>query len=317
MRDPEDSNAAGKHHATFLLCDPEGVMHRETLRKHVSPTRLRFKVKSLQLDTEISTDTRTQALAMTPSGHPDCSHTLFGVALVYLAEDTSYSSISYALRCALDLIRDSNNLVVDRVRDAVALLADLTRRGLLIRGDQQILLELYQEILHFLPMVAFDGRSIHSRLRILAKTVTLATNGAVIALRQGQHDVAIEILEEDRAFFWSQYLRARMSMVELPEQLRDQLIFADGGLDGSSLSKERTLENESTPEELHNIGRCFESLVAQARTYPGFERFYFQIPTRRLLSQQARFPWWHSFLLRIVHMLWSCETALSRFNPLS
>jgi hypothetical protein len=160
-------------------------------------------------------------LAMTPSIYPDCSHTLFGATLIYLIEDTSYSSITYALKCALDAIRDSNNVAVDRVRDAVTLLADLAMRGLLIRGDQQILLELYRDVLHFLPMVAFVRLSIHSHSRILAKTDALATTGAVIALQHGEQDLAIEILEEGYAFFWSQYLRVRVSRVELPEQLGD------------------------------------------------------------------------------------------------
>ena len=76
-----------------------------------------------------------------------------------------------------------------------------------------------------LPRVAYFGLDIGSRLRALADADKLAVNGAAHALILEQPQLAIELLEQGRAVFWSQHLRLRTAFDALPSQLHQELRF--------------------------------------------------------------------------------------------
>jgi hypothetical protein len=227
---------------------------------------------NIQANAEPAKKNQMQPLHTTLSSHLDRSYTLLITALDYLTEDSSYRGITLVLNYALEVIQDPGTTAFYRVRGVVGLLVFLKQRRLLDLGDPQALLAIYQELRHLIRIATFEGLSVDSRLRVVARTDTLATTGAVVAIRQGQHDTAIEILEDGRAFFWLQYLRLRVPFEDLPVHFREQLDAAARKLESLSPDEEDTFDGEMAAEH-YKMGQHFESLVAEVRSHPGFRRF--------------------------------------------
>jgi tetratricopeptide (TPR) repeat protein len=81
-------------------------------------------------------------------------------------------------------------------------------------------LEAYQAAVGLLPRLAMLGLDLQSRQRGLAR------DAAACAIRLAQYDIAVELLEEGRAVFWSQALQLRTPMTDLRDaapELEEQL----------------------------------------------------------------------------------------------
>lgn len=112
----------------------------------------------------------------------------------------------------------------------------------------------------------------------------MASNGAAHALVLCQPQVAIELLEQGRAVFWSQHLRLRTAFHALPSELAGKL--AETAFILERHSHAFPAEEEQTADDNHTkaahdiesakrrrLGADFEALICQARAIPGFERF--------------------------------------------
>jgi len=77
-------------------------------------------------------------------------------------------------------------------------------------------LEAYQAVIEFLPHMAMVGLNLQARWRALTSgSDGLARDAAACAIRSGQYERAVELLEEGRAVFWSQALQLRTPMTNL------------------------------------------------------------------------------------------------------
>jgi tetratricopeptide (TPR) repeat protein len=74
----------------------------------------------------------------------------------------------------------------------------------------------YHAAIELLPRLAMLGLDLQSRQHALTSNSDgLARDAAACAVRAGQYDSAVELLEEGRAVFWSQALALRTPMADL------------------------------------------------------------------------------------------------------
>lgn len=79
-------------------------------------------------------------------------------------------------------------------------------------------LEAYHAAIQLLPRMAMLGLDLQSRQQALTSgSDGLARDAAACAIRSGQYDKAVELLEEGRAVFWSQALQLRTPIAHLRE----------------------------------------------------------------------------------------------------
>jgi hypothetical protein len=77
-------------------------------------------------------------------------------------------------------------------------------------------LEAYQAVIEFLPHMAMVGLNLQARWRALTSgSDGLACDAAACAIRWGQYEKAVKLLEEGRAVFWSQALQLCSPMTTL------------------------------------------------------------------------------------------------------
>lgn len=141
----------------------------------------------------------------------------------------------------------------------------------------------YRLMISLLPRAAYFGPSAQARLEILYQARKLAICAASYALQLSQPEVAVELLEEGRAVFWSHYMRLRTSFDDLPLELARTFKVTSRKLEEKLTSGSK----EDQMAEHRRLGEQWEILLSKARSIPGFERFL--LPnTFNSLSHAAR-----------------------------
>ncbi|TFK35286.1 CHAT domain-containing protein [Crucibulum laeve] len=166
--------------------------------------------------------------------------------------------------------------------------------------DHESALEAYQVAIELLPRLATLGIDVKLRQEILkTKSNGLARSAATCAIRRGQLEKAVELLEEGRGIFWSQALQLRTPMDDLKTvsplleaKLREisksleQRSFRTTDLSSDISHKERSiLELKATKFQLLNS--TWMTAVEDVRKLPGFE--HFMLPRRFSELKQAAF----------------------------
>ncbi|KDQ52320.1 hypothetical protein JAAARDRAFT_138934 [Jaapia argillacea MUCL 33604] len=149
-------------------------------------------------------------------------------------------------------------------------------------NDHESALGAYVDAIRFLPRLAMLGLNIQSRQNVMtAGTDGLARHAAACAIRKDKYALAIELLEEGRAVFWSQALHLRAPFDEL------RLKAPDIALDLEIISKELerrslhgfahghadALEIERQSEDLRRLNDSWLKGLNLARSIGGFEDF--------------------------------------------
>jgi tetratricopeptide (TPR) repeat protein len=207
--------------------------------------------------------------------------------LVYAAElymeDTPYQDVAMALelvsaalvepqrdvRSRIQGVKTFLNMVETRYRDVFPLATSTV---------QMQLLDMYALLIALLPRVAFFGLRLHSRLKSLSMSHSVALAAASHALNISLPERALKILEQGRAVLWTHSLRLRFAIEDVPEQFRSPLIAVArklervidapplGGNHDPHSADAEAAERRKQSEELN-------MLVKQIRGVPGMDRF--------------------------------------------
>jgi tetratricopeptide (TPR) repeat protein len=222
------------------------------------------------------------ALLILPYNHPDRALVIMGLAHIHLLRGTVYFDPNAAISFLEDALSDANRSPQLRLAEATEVFKsfeELLRYLDVTAAFRTRLLEAYRLALSLLPHVAYFGLDHRSRLRALLKGGTLVSTAATHALLLHKTAIALELLEEGRAVFWTQHLRLRTPFDALPKNLRHELRLAAEHLevqsspsscDGSSNQFKARQEAEAARRR--QLGEHFSDLMARARTIPGFDR---------------------------------------------
>ncbi|KDQ50727.1 hypothetical protein JAAARDRAFT_707686 [Jaapia argillacea MUCL 33604] len=149
-------------------------------------------------------------------------------------------------------------------------------------------LEAYGAAIGFLPSLAMLGQDLSSRQAALTSgSDGLARNAAAVAIREGEFERAVELLEEGRAVFWSQALQLRTSFDDLrlrAPELADQLQMISQRLEQDSyrgVSKVMmesydvalAAVSETQSRHLRLLGDEWLACLQKVRCVEGFDRF--------------------------------------------
>ena len=156
----------------------------------------------------------------------------------------------------------------------------------------------YQAAIELLPRVAMLGLDLQSRQRALTSgSDGLARNAAACAIRSGQYDRAVELLEEGRAVFWSQALQLRTPLTDLRDaapELEQKLTCISLKLEQGSLrdvsrslpySPQRVLSIEKEATHFRHLNNEWLATLEEVRKLDGFRDFLY--PSRLSTLQSA------------------------------
>jgi tetratricopeptide (TPR) repeat protein len=262
--------------------------------------QLRFHAKGAIYDIKAAMKYQTMALECVPAGHPGRSRVLYGLARIHAAKDTPYHDFPLALEHTARALHDMICGVQSRIQDFLDLLPDITSAASQHEEVGHKLLEVFRHALQLLPKMAFLGRDVRERLRMLRQTEHLAILSADLALRLKRPNDAIEVLEEGRAVFWTQYLRLRTKFDLLPSHLANELVrlIDQIGLgtqrfqhhsSGDDYKKDRAIEDAAVVAN-RQLAAQFKLIVKEARLLPGFERFLLHEPYSTLSRVSEHCP---------------------------
>lgn len=258
----------------------------------------RFEVSHRAEDIERAADLLMDARACLPDGHTDRATPLFKLSRLYLCEAAPFFDIRTALEHAGQAIAYGYQNAQKRLTNALDVLKHLKRHQSTVANHPELLralLDIYSIAIGLLPRVAYFGLGIVSRLHALGASDQLAVDGAVQALVLNQPQIAVELLEQGRAVFWSQHLRLRTEFNSLPSELAEKLAQTASVIEINSYTREEEDAPDSSRAQAaqemetakkRRLGEEFEALIAQTRSLPGFERF--MLPERfQALSEAA------------------------------
>lgn len=160
-----------------------------------------------------------------------------------------------------------------------------------VRAD---LLDVYTELIHLIPRVAFFSLDLSSRLRELARSKDLAAAAALHAVALGRLHVGLELLEQARAVFWSQALNLRSPLEDIPSDAAAQLQDLFRELEKGSHAHENALAMPAWGNQMlvshRRRGAEAERIIDEVRKLPGLERFLLAKPFSLLAEAAARGP---------------------------
>jgi hypothetical protein len=158
-------------------------------------------------------------------------------------------------------------------------------------------LDAYHAAIELLPRLAMLGLDLQARQQALTSgSDGLARDAAACAIRSGQFDKAVELLEEGRAVFWSQALQLRTPMADLRDiapELEDnlrQISFAleQGSLRGVSTklfdNPQKKVSMEEEASQFHCLNDEWLATIEKVRRLDGFQDF---LRPRRLSALQC------------------------------
>ncbi|KAF8514665.1 hypothetical protein JB92DRAFT_3159438 [Gautieria morchelliformis] len=153
-------------------------------------------------------------------------------------------------------------------------------------SSHDLALDAYQAAIKLLPCLAMLSLDLSSHQQALtSRTDGLACAAAACAIKSGQFERAVKLLEEGRAVFWSQALQLRMPMTDLhkvaprlEETLRNiSIVLEQGSLrdvswDMSDNSQQRmSMEREAV--RLRGLNDKWMATLEEVCKLKGFEEF--------------------------------------------
>ncbi|KIM71698.1 hypothetical protein PILCRDRAFT_82523 [Piloderma croceum F 1598] len=238
-----------------------------------------------------------EALELRAAPHPDQSSSLNNLAVVLrtrfaqsgqhvdLDEAIFFSRKALELRAAPHPDRSSslNNL-------AVALSTQFDQLGHWARhadaSNHESALDAYQSAIELLPRLAMVGLDLQSRQQALTSgSDGLARDAAACAIRSGQHEKAVELLEAGRGVFWSQALQLRTPMTDLRNvapKLAEKLNHISFTLERGSLqdvsrnmtdTPQKVMSMEKQAAHFNRLNREWLTTLEEVRQLHGFQDF--------------------------------------------
>lgn len=265
------------------MCVPGHPDRAETLRDLAASLRLHYERTGNTGSLSRAMEMQREAISLCPPGHIDQAISLH--QLVMSLEDEYKAKGSLDTLClALDMI---GNIAADAVCpphirlklvrwnvDAYLKVAysDPTSPLPIIRPLHEVIVAAIQ----LLPLVASMGLETSARLGALADSKGLGVAAATTALTLGQNHRAIELLEDSRAFFWTQALQLRAPLDNLPpedaEELKRLFQLLESNVTSPISSASNQLQKTATNER-GQAGKEAAVLIGAIRERPGYDRF--------------------------------------------
>ncbi|KZT57110.1 hypothetical protein CALCODRAFT_293869 [Calocera cornea HHB12733] len=292
-KNPNDlTEAIQETHAAIETSTP-GPEYHALLHRRSWALRLRFEVSHNMGDFEQSHRDLERALSLVVAlNHPKQAFYQSELGLLYTlhfqhSADTRYldEALSWYLRAATSWYSFS----MSRFRAAIT--------GAELAMDNKryaAATEFYMASICTLRRVAWLGLNVSTRHSLLVRSASqLPGNGAAAAIKAGQLDKALTILEEGRSIMWRSTLELRADMTDLEEfdpglarelmEIGKKLEYDDIGL--QPVKAENT---ENLAQRRRRLAERFTSLIVQIRTRPGFERFLDETYTNEELSNATK-----------------------------
>ncbi|KAF8531369.1 CHAT domain-containing protein [Gautieria morchelliformis] len=211
----EDLEKAVLFHREALKLRPAPHPYRPTsLNNLANVLKRRFEQSGQQEDLEAAISFHREAQRVLHAGHPLTCLYSKNLGDTFMRAYTHTDKSEY-FGPAMDVFRDAvacETAPASQRLDA----AKLWARHADSKPDSA--LEAYQAAIELLPRLAMLGLDLSSRQQALTSgSDGLAREAAACAIRSGQCDKAVELLEEGRAVFWSQALQLRTPMDDLHE----------------------------------------------------------------------------------------------------
>jgi hypothetical protein len=214
-----------------------------------------------------------QVLALLSPDHNDYQTCLQAQALLQSTRHSDESSVNNAVKCLREALSYSKCYAQRHFVASIRVLEQIDQHSESASVMAQ-LLAVYRTAIRALPRVAFFGLNNRNRLRVLYKAKTLASNACCLAISQGDVVSGVELLEKGRAVFWTQYLRLRDDLAELPPDASERLKATASQLQANgpdTFSSKAVREEEQARRR--QLSDEFETLIQSLGLYPGFETF--------------------------------------------
>ncbi|KIM72304.1 hypothetical protein PILCRDRAFT_81996 [Piloderma croceum F 1598] len=219
------------------------------------------------------------AVHVSPEGYARQSNHLFKLAEAY-AHRFLCGNDSADLEMAISKFRDaamSSTGFPDTRFQAALKWARLTSVG-----NAAASLDAYNIALHLLPRVVWLGKTISARHEKLISIGGIANEAAAAAIKSGQHEMALEWLEQGRSVVWGQQLNLRSPVDELHDadsKLANDLVRISKALESASTrndapsSLDRSQSMEHAAQYHRQLASDWDMVLEKARKIPGFEDF--------------------------------------------
>ncbi|KAF8512786.1 CHAT domain-containing protein [Gautieria morchelliformis] len=212
-------------------------------------------------DLEEAIDALSQSQNALVAGHPSACFFSGNLGVAFMAAYTHSDKAMY-LQDAMDAFRAAATCETASASQRLRI-AKLWATHADSRHESA--LDAYYIAIQLLPRLAMLGLDLPSRHRALTSgSDGLARDAAACAIRMGQYERAVELLEEGRAVFWSQAMQLRTPMSDL----RDVAPELEQRLRRISL----TLEQGSLRDVSRDMSDCSQKAVSMEREASHFRR---------------------------------------------
>ncbi|KZO96573.1 hypothetical protein CALVIDRAFT_514364 [Calocera viscosa TUFC12733] len=154
----------------------------------------------------------------------------------------------------------------------------------------------YDSAVSLLPRLAWLGLTTRSRhKRLIGSAGQLACDAAAMSIAIGNHERAVELLEEGRSVLWRSVLDLRFDTHELSEansSLTNELLSIGKALehDDSVSPSESIMQEEQRSARRRKLAARWDELVLDIRQLPGYESFLRPVPFHRLRQAAKNGP---------------------------
>ncbi|CAE6526310.1 unnamed protein product [Rhizoctonia solani] len=242
-----------------------------------------FEHSNRVADIEKSIELQARAVSMTPNNHPQLAFWLNNLALSQHARykiqgdpDSFLASLQYNRQCA----QCTTGHTPTRFRAALhwAKLSSFLKLPEALQG--------YQTAFGLIPQLVWLGTALSRRYEDVQEVGSMAVEAAAAAISAGEHEMALEWLEQGRSVVWTQTLQLRTPLDTLcvaHPVLGHELQQAAKDLHGitSDISPIKTtsahdagISMEEVTQKTHKLAERYQELVQDARQLPGFEDFF-------------------------------------------
>lgn len=302
LGDVADLDEALHWHEEAARTRPEGYStEHNSITSFATTLRIKSELTHSTEHTQRALVRQESAAHLIQLGHRDRAGILFGLAHIYLTGALPTKNAQRAPVLFCEAVQDGHSSATIRLVEGLRMLRvfeDTIKHGSWDLEDSLKLLEAHCLTVRLLPQIAIFGLDLRSRFNLLSKAPTLARDAAIYAMQLNHPETALELLEEGRAVFWTQYLRLQSVFDELPSEMRRELEEIsrklESGASNSQLppkfDEKATALYEEQQIERRRLSERFDQVVVQARHIPGFDRFLLHDVAQRLSKAAIRAP---------------------------
>jgi tetratricopeptide (TPR) repeat protein len=228
-----------------------------------------------------------EGLRLCAAGHPERIRFLFAIGKTMLRIGTHLFNFEGGIHHMMKGLRDRISTAKQSLAFAIDALpmVEAAHKFLIEhpssceparRPQDDLILQVYTQIIRLLPRAASFGLDHAGRLRELSSAETISRDAATRAIAAGRNSDAVEMLEEGRGVFWSQALRLRTTDLDLlpaPDADEVRRLFQLLQVENFSDESTTTAVRERLVEQRRRLSNTAEALIADIRSRPGMSRF--------------------------------------------